>query len=423
MRVTRLAAASLVSIVAISVLYGTAFNMPMFTRKYNLECGSCHTVVPKLTKMGMEFRAAGFRMPDDIGKDDTEANNVSTQMATRLQTRYDLARTDNAGVKTDKSQLTFQEVTFYPLTGAFNRNYASLFELSVAPEEPVEIENAYVRGDWKSGAGYFSGRVGIFHPFEGFGASDRPVSLSRPLFQTTPAKFNQSTFFTPWNFDESGLELGWSQENTMLRATLFNGIAFDPNENAAHPAQTFSGAFAKDPSRSDFHNTDFQILATQILNANGGGLSLYYYNGAVALPIGGVADTSAYFEDKFDRIAGYGSYPVIPRLIVLGGVQSGTDKTWDLAASNFGPKSTSMGYFGEADVDLSQNWWLATRYDWFDPSDKKDDDEIMAGTVAINKPFNNGLQFISEYRYVATKQGSKADKKVNAFQTRLIWIW
>ncbi len=424
MRPTRILAAVLIGFVAAVTLYGTAFNMPMFTRKYELECGSCHAVVPKLTEMGMKFRAAGFRMPDDIGQPDQEVNNVSTQMSTRLQARYDGSRTDNAGVKSDKSQFTFHEVTFYPLTGAFAKNYSSLFELSIGPEEPVEIENAYVRGDWKASEGFVSARAGIFHPFEGFGASDRPVALDRPLFQTTSANFNQKTFFTPWGFDEAGVELGYNYDRTMLRATLFNGLTYDPNEHIAHPAQTGAGgnAFAKDPARPDFHNVDVQVFLTQILKANGGGVSLFYYKGALALPVDNDPSSGLFWKNAFDRYAAYASYPIVDRLILLAGAQQGKDETYTSAAG-FGVDSKSKGIFGEADVDLTQNWWLAGRYETFDPSDQRANNSINALTLAINKPFNNGLQFISQYRRTTTDLSATTDRTTDAFQTRLIWIW
>ena len=429
MRPTRVAATALITTVVAVTAYGTAFNMPMFTRKYDLECGSCHTVVPKLTRMGMEFRASGFRTPDEIGQPDKDINNVSTQMSTRLQARYDASKTDDAGKQSDKSQVTFHEVTFYPLTGAFAKNYSSLFELSIGPEEPVEIENAYVRGDWKASSGFVSARAGVFHPFEGFGASDRPVALDRPLFQTTSANFNQKTFFTPWNFDEAGVEVGYTYDRTMVRATVFNGLTYDKAEDIAHPAQTGAAgnAFAKDPTRPDFHNFDVQLFLTQILNANGGGVSLYYYKGALALPVDNDPSTGFYWKNPFDRVAAYASYPVLSRLILMAGAQQGKDRTFTSTAT-FGPDSKSKGVFGEADVDLSRNWWLAGRYETFDPSDRKADDDINAVTLAVNKPFNNGLQFISQYKHTVTKKppGTLAlsnEKTVDAFQTRLIWIW
>ncbi len=426
MRWTRIAAASLVGGVIAILSASSAFNMPMFARKYDLGCTSCHSVIPKLTEMGMKFRAAGSRMPDEIGQEDKETSNISTQNSTRLQARYDAARTKDPAkapgpTTSDRNQLTFHEITLYPLTGAFNKNYSSLFEVSIAAEEFAEIENAYVRGNWTAGKGHFSARAGLFHPFEGYGASDRPVSIDRPLFQTTAARTKDysSTYFTPWNFDESGIEVGYTQDRTMLRATVFNGLTFDEEEGVAHPAQTLSGAFAKHDPRPATNAKDIQVFLTQILNPNGGGASLYWYHGAIDIP--DVPSTpTQYFEDSFDRYAAYASYPMVSRLVLLGGFQQGTDKV--PLADGTKPSSTSQGYFGEADVDLHE-CWLAGRYDWFDPTDKIDDNEITGITVAVNKPFNNGLQFISQYRHKQTKQGTIDDKKEDAFQTRLIWIW
>jgi len=42
--------------------------IPVFARKYGMSCNSCHTMFPKLTKMGVAFRERGFRFA--AGKDD-----------------------------------------------------------------------------------------------------------------------------------------------------------------------------------------------------------------------------------------------------------------------------------------------------------------------------------------------------------------
>ena len=131
---------------------------------------------------------------------------------------------------------------------------------------------------------------------------------------------------------------------------------------------------------------------------------------------------NGFFQNKFYRAAGYASYPVVSRLILLAGGQTGQDETYT-SAGGYGPKSKSHGVFGEGDIDLSRNYMLAGRFDVFDPSDKKDDNEVQAITVAINKAFNNGLQFISQHQHKQTKQGTNADKLDDVFQTRLIWIW
>jgi len=48
--------------------------------------------------------------------------------------------------------------------------------------QSIAIENAYVRYVRGNENAFFTVRAGVFHPFEGFGASDRPLSNARTLF-------------------------------------------------------------------------------------------------------------------------------------------------------------------------------------------------------------------------------------------------
>jgi len=408
-------------------------SMPMFARKFDMNCQSCHTVIPKLNETGMMFRASGWRPQADIGTEDKGNNEMGNITSARIQGRYDLTSTeDKNAVKTYVNQATFYELTVYPLTGAFNKNWGSLVELTFAPEEVAEIENGYVRGNWKAGAeGVFSTRFGIFHPWEGYGASDRPASISRPLFQTTfakDAKAAKTFVFKPWGLDQAGLEFGHDMKRTMIRGTMFNGISYE--ENSAGKADVIpaqGGGLQKDPKRPSYASKDFQVTATQLLTADGGGATLYYYMGAVDLPVTGVPADPPFTQDKFYRAAAYASYPLVKKLMVLGGYQTGEDKYDD--ALQVEQKSKSMGYFGEVDFSAPRDFVLAGRYDLFDPSDNADEDKIMAYTVAVNKPANDGLQFIAEYQYKESEQGFKSPgvawpkQKENKFQIRGIWIW
>ncbi|MBL4760093.1 MAG: hypothetical protein JKY80_04470 [Mariprofundaceae bacterium] len=52
--------------------------IPVFARKYGMACASCHTMFPKLTKMGVAFRERGFRFSagrDDIDSQDDRGKN------------------------------------------------------------------------------------------------------------------------------------------------------------------------------------------------------------------------------------------------------------------------------------------------------------------------------------------------------------
>jgi hypothetical protein len=224
--------------------------MPNFARKTGMDCTACHTTIPRLNETGFLFRKAGFRMPEEIG--DPQSMTMNDAFTARIQMRFDSNRRNDPGpsgtVKTRSNQLTFHEVTLYPLSGSFGKHYGSLTELSIAGEDFVEIENAYLRYARMAGKGFVSGRLGIFHPFEGYGASDRPFSLSRPFLQTQAANHNGSTFFTPWNFDQAGLELAYVHDKTSVSATLFNGIVIADEEDRSRPSRRPAASCRRRPA-------------------------------------------------------------------------------------------------------------------------------------------------------------------------------
>src|SRR5579863_1256008 len=61
-----------VAVVASLSALAPADAMPMFARKYKLPCTACHDALayPRLNSVGYKFRRAGFRMPENIGKDE-----------------------------------------------------------------------------------------------------------------------------------------------------------------------------------------------------------------------------------------------------------------------------------------------------------------------------------------------------------------
>ena len=48
--------------------------MPLFARKYGVPCSTCHTTIPRLNETGYKFRAAGFRLLEEIGKSEDKPN-------------------------------------------------------------------------------------------------------------------------------------------------------------------------------------------------------------------------------------------------------------------------------------------------------------------------------------------------------------
>ena len=52
---------------AVMVHLARLTRIPAFARKLNVSCNHCHTTIPRLNRTGYRFRAAGFRLPEDIG--------------------------------------------------------------------------------------------------------------------------------------------------------------------------------------------------------------------------------------------------------------------------------------------------------------------------------------------------------------------
>ena len=406
-------------ILAVAVLFvaNESQAMPNFARKYNATCDMCHTVIPKLNKLGYEFRLSGYRLPDEIGKDE-KPFKLEDFFAARFQAQYKWNQTKPAtGSKTTSSQFEFNELTLYPLTGSWGKNFASLGEFSMAPDDVFETENAYVRFDTNMGAGIFQARVGIMHPWEGFGASDRPISLSRPLIQKSTATGNP---FFLWNLDQFGIEAGYYYRptGTALSLNLWNGIIWKEDTSTAEPAQ--GGGLTKTQGDPGANDKDFQAVLTQIF-PNEAGATLYYYRGVIPVPNPNVAAITT--RDTFDRFAAYGNYWVLPKTVnLLAGVGYGKESLTD---SSLGPTmGKSKGYFVEADYHLNLNdLGVAARYDSFDPSDKVGHNTQKAYTVALNMPSNIGLQGILEYQHKDTQQTAGGSNKTDQVQARMIFIW
>jgi hypothetical protein len=467
-----------------------AHAMPLFARKYGVPCSTCHTTIPRLNETGYNFRAAGFRMLEEIGKSEERKFELGDYFSARLQARYDTQVTNQpnsapvanvinnvAGPRTTTNSLSFQEFTLYPLTGSWGKYFGSLAELSTSPEDVFEIENAYVRFVFGNPDRFFTARVGIFHPWEGFGASDRPFSNARPFFQTVPISAGGRGVpyvFQPWGLDEAGLEIGEDIKKLSLRAAILNGTLIrweeDPNSFLPFPAQTgpwkganqATAALTK-PYNSPAHSTpDFSANATYILNPNGGGVSLIYYHGNVATatqctdgtpigntnsggvvcgasgasssePFGAVGNidfdfsSATAFRNNFDRVGFYASYPLGKHFLPQGGFQYGRDTT-PVSAATF-PVNPALKKFDSKGAFVDGSWAFndyltaGARYDWWKPKYATATFNTQwAITPYVNIPLQNGFQIIAEYQHRDFLLNATNHRQNDTFQARVIFI-
>ena len=465
-------------------------SMPMFARKLGVPCETCHTTIPRLNQTGYKFRAAGFRFPEQIGKAEDKKFELGDFFSARIQARYDTQVTNQpngAGVanviggipgpRTRTNAFSYMETTLYPLTGSWGKYFGSLSELSVSPEDFFEVENAYVRFAKGNEDGFFTARAGVFHPWEGFGASDRPFSNVRPLFQTNPISAGGRGVpyvFQSWGLDEVGLEVGYELKKISVRAAILGGnfMRWDGEAKAflPFPAQTGPWKGANQavaalgkPFNSIAHNTpDFSAIATYLLHPDGGAISLLYYRGNMATPtactdgtkigsratpadpttvcgvnaataaspFGTVGNTDfdftpgTAFRNNFDRFAAYVSYPIGKRFLPMAGFNYGRD-TAPVNPATFPTggllKFDSKGAFAEGTYTFNQYLTVGVRYDWYRPRYPALNAQ-WAITPYVNIPMQNGLQFIAEYQHRDFQLNAVDHRQNDTFQVRFIFI-
>ena len=401
----------------------TSYSMPNFSRKYEKNCNLCHTQIPQLNKTGYEFRLAGYRMPDEIGKKEADFK-MGDFFAARLQSTYTYKehKDVNSAKDSTTSQLEFKEVTLYPLTGSFGEYFGGITELSMFSDDVFEIENAYVRGVYGDENGWFQARVGVMHPWEGWGASDRPIGISRPLFQKQKAA--GSPFFL-WNVDEMALEVGYyfAKTGTNVSARIGNGILWkEDGSGVAEPAQ--GGNLVKPTTLPGSDQKSYEVVLNQMIGKESG-FTAYYYTTKIPVDTitGNPYATGAvgpYTLVQLERLALYANYYVLPKkLNLLVGYGSGND-TPDAVRSDV----KSNGYFGEVDYFVTEGKLaVGGRYDIFDPSTSVDQNKLNAVSLFANWTPVKGLQLIGEYKTQETEKGAAGTNKDNTFQLLGIFIF
>jgi hypothetical protein len=453
--------------------------MPMFARKYGVPCETCHTTIPRLNEVGYKFRAAGFRFPEQIGKAEEKKFDLGDTISARIQVRYDTQVTNQPngaavanviggvpGPRTTTNALSFMEGTIYPLTSSWGKYFSSLTEFSFSPEDVWEIENAYARFNYGSADRFFSLRGGVFHPWEGFGASDRPFSNVRPLFQTSAISAGGRAVpyvFQPWGLDEVGVEAGADIKKLSFRAAILGGTfmrwedeskAFIPFPAQTGPWKGANQAIAAlgKPFDSLGHSTpDFSAIATYILHPNSGGISVLYYRGNIATPtsctdgtaigqtnattgevcgvtaassaspFGTVGNTdfdfssNSAFRNNFDRYGVYASYPLGKHFLPQGGFNYGRDTNAN------GSKFDSKGAFAEGAYTINEFVTAGVRYDWFKPRYPGLNSQ-WAITPYVNIPLQNGFQFIAEYQHRDFQLNASNNRQNDTLQIRFILI-
>jgi hypothetical protein len=379
--------------------------LPSFARREGVGCTMCHSTIPRLNRKGYEYQNAGYRMPAKIGvASDPEFGEMNSAL-TASGVSW-LRTVDPGGVATTQSDINVISATLFPATGSFGRYWSSRIELSLSPGEAPEIEGAFVRGTFGNAEQHLNVRIGVMHPWEGYGAADEPVGLSSPLFQmTAPADrvSGTATFFAPMNFNQAGIEVGYTFASFNIAAKVSNGIVVAPDASGADA--NIGGGLSRSASDPNRNAKDFQVFANQFIGDEAA-VSAFYYHGTSSIPVPAVTPATTW-TDTFDRAALYATVPILPRKLYLqGGIQYGWDNAFDPATNAAASdRFLSSGWFAELYLRYNAYLGASARYDFFDPSRNTKDDVLQAFTIAVNGALLNGLQGIVEYQYLDAGAG------------------
>ena len=394
--------------------------MPIFARKYGFKCSYCHTTIPRLNETGFRFRAAGFRLPSDIGGPQPDENyQLGNYLAIALTGALSNNTTNPPGAASTSTFSMGLDQIMVAAAGAMTPEMSGDVHLMYDPMSGTfGLDKAYAQYTTGAENGFFTAKLGVLDPFQGYQASDEAMGLSDPLIKADAAVGpNGSTLFTSGGLPQFGLELGYTWPTTAVRASVLGGVF-----NSSGQPMPVEGTGGK-PVGPSQNSVDFQLFVTQFLNQEGAGLSGYFYMGSIDLPTGVSSSSpdSNVFQDKFIRYAIYGTLP-ISSFQVLAGWQQGTDNSWDSTTFAKGSDFSSSGFFGELDYQIAPLLGVGVRYDQFDPWTKQSDNLINGVAGFVNYAVGDGLQFVGEYQSLTTQQGPGQKETDGSFGINVIWI-
>ena len=162
-------------LVALDILCtcSAASAIPMFARRYGVPCSTCHTSPPRLNETGYRFRAAGFRMPEELGKSVEISHKLTDHIGFRLQPRIDVVRSSIGEASETNHDAELFASEGYLWYGPISKHFSAMAKVTFWPEESSETERLErleggLRFNYGSAENFIDVRAGVPHPLEGF---------------------------------------------------------------------------------------------------------------------------------------------------------------------------------------------------------------------------------------------------------------
>lgn len=165
--------------------------LPLFGRRYNMQCTSCHIAAPRLNAFGMHFKQNGYRLPGAQGESpwDTTANKwFPIALVGNVAHHVNFTDTDLGGGNhehTTFSEFEQEQVEFHSagtlakqVTFHFDNNFAG-------PGGPLESGMAFVQFDDLMKDGELNLKMGIYDADIPYLADSRKTTLTEYLSPVT----------------------------------------------------------------------------------------------------------------------------------------------------------------------------------------------------------------------------------------------
>ena len=348
-----------------------ARSIPSWARKYNANCSLCHSpAVPRLNAKGIQFKWAGYRMPDEIGEK-AEVDNVQDFVAARARLRYLYEKT--GGEPADRNGFVLQNVSLFA-GGAIGASFGGLLEYERGEEGEVEAL-AVVASAWGNSSTYRGFRIGQGHMVMaggGVAGFDRAIGISAPV------PLGAATTGVPFRFggDAIGAEA--------YVVTGRNRVAF----------QVLNSVGVDEEARST--TKDLVVTDQFIWDDAGAGIAAALYLGRVE----GLDPLREEETSKYSRVA-ITANKYLGQFEVLGGYVVSRDR--DLPTGSLFASATNNG----------AAWWLSgqytfksrpltvfSRWEQVDPNSGADNDSrnrvVLGGVLPVNVP--QFMRMALEYR-------------------------
>ena len=350
---------------------GTALGIPIFARKYNVSCFTCHTAFPTLNEFGQRFKANGYQIPATL-EDTPIWDSNQLPIAAVAHSVYEGGKVTDHTVE-DASETTsgFADTGVDVLSGGTLTRHVSYFLGLPIEEGEVEVEQSLIilNNLSSSPTNWVNLKIGKFF-------LDTPFAENLMV----PGAINQTLFLSPM---EEGFALGSPQLGAAVMG-LMTGVG----GGLRYEAGIFNG---NNISSDNNLSKDFYARVTQGFDVNSAPLRVGFlvYHGKQ--PVGEA-------ESSFNRVGvDFEMYdPRTKRVYVYGEFMHGTDDDSDPVDPGDQPFEFNGFFIGSNILVKPEELMVFIKYDHIDVTQQYDlDPAVIAdyGDVNTVSTFDIGLRY------------------------------